>query len=433
MKCCHSWISVLFSLMLCSVTSADWDRFRGPNGSGKSEGEGIPLSWSSSKNIKWSSPIPGKGSSSPIVVGDRVYVTCYTGFALDLKNPGNAADLKRHLIAFDRNGGEELWRATIDSAEKEDPYRGFIQQHGYASSTPTSDGKLVYAFFGKSGLFAFDMDGSKVWQVGLGTKSDPAKWGGGSSPILYDDLVIVNAGVVGNQFVAVDKTNGDIVWKLEDPGFTNCWSTPTIWRTAEGDQLIFNVPKKVIAVGPKTGNRLWEAASPLNDATCASIVLNNDHAYLMGSRLGKGLALRCGGTGDVSETNTVWSKGIRSGINTPLVVGENMYWTTGGIFYAAELKTGDYVYRKRLPRLGGATGGFPNADYSSAVASGENIVLFTRNGESYVIRSGDEFNVVGHNPAFDGDDSSFNASPAISAGQLFVRSEKRLYCIADMN
>ncbi|MEO1525245.1 MAG: PQQ-binding-like beta-propeller repeat protein, partial [Planctomycetota bacterium] len=370
--------------------------------------------------------------SSPIVSGDKVFVTCYSGYGMKPPtNDDDPAKLVRHLLAFDRASGRQLWEVKVPSAEKEDPFAGFIMQHGYASSTPTTDGKRVYAFFGKSGLFAFDMDGNELWRRSLGTKSDPARWGGGASPVLYKNLVLVNAGVVGNQLVAVDSASGEIAWSIEDGAFTNCWTTPAIINTENGEQAIFAVPGKMIAVEPLTGTKVWEAATQIDDATCGSIVHREGIAYLMGSREGHGLAVRCDGKGDVSDSSTIWSKQIRSGICTPVIVGESLYWTTGGMFMAARVEDGEYAYRVRLPRKGKASGGFMAADYSSPVAQGNRILLFTRFGESYVIEAGDEFEVVGQNPGFPDDETPFNATPAISDGEIFVRSDKRLYCIAE--
>lgn len=428
---------ILATLFLVSTAlalrAADWDRFRGPNGSGTIDGPTPPWQWSAEKNLKWKAPLPGKGSSSPIISGNRVFVTCYTGYGLEPKSPGKPEDLVRHLIALDRSTGKEVWRASIASSGDEDPYKGFITQHGYSSSTPATDGKNVFVLFGKSGLFAFDRDGKQLWQTNLGSKSDPAKWGDGSSPIILGDLVIVDAGVLGNQFVGVDKSTGKIVWSVADPSFTNCWATPTQVRVGDADQVLFHVPKKVMAIDPASGKMLWSAASPLDDAACGSIITQDGNAYLMGSRVGHALAIKCGGEGDVSTTNTLWQTRMQAGISTPVIVGENFYWSTGGIFFAARLATGEYVYKQRLPRLGGPTGGFPNADYSSPIAVGGNIILFTRNGESYVIKPGDEFQLVAHNPAFDGDPTAFSATPAVSDGELFVRSEGNLYCIGELS
>lgn len=405
----------------------DWTRFRGPEGSGKVDGPAIPVEWSSTKNLLWKTPLPGKGSSSPIVSGNYVFLTAYTGYGVDIDNLGKPEDLVRHLIAINRNTGEEFWRASVPTTSQEDIYGGFLTQHGYASSTPATDGERVYAVLGKSGLYAYDLDGKQLWHYDLGQKSDPARWGDGSSPIVVGDLVIVDAGILGNHFVAIDKTSGEKVWSIDDPAFTNCWATPTPYGEDGSQQILFHVPKKVIAVDPVSGEQLWTVDSPLDDATCGSIVTDEGKAFLMGSRAGNALAFDC--TPDASEDRVLWKTGLRSGIATPIISGENLYWASGGVFYAASLETGEYVYKKRLPRIGGPTGGFPNANYSSPVAVGENIIQFTRNGESYVIRPGNEFDLVSHNAAFDGDESAFSATPAISDGQLFVRSESFLYCI----
>ena len=416
--------AVLTLLFLCTAGIAgDWSRFRGPNGSGV-VGDDIPTRWSSTANLKWAADLPGSGTSSPIVVGNRVYLTAYTGYGVDAKNPGKAEDLVRHLLAFDRNTGKELWRTSVPSAVEEDPYKGFITQHGYASATPTSDGERIFALFGKTGLFAFDLDGKQLWKTSLGTKSDPARWGGGASPMVHGDHVIVNAGILGNQFIAVDRRTGKTAWKIEDPSFTNCWSTPTIATTDSGPQLLFHVPKQVIAVEPATGKKLWTLESPLNDATCGCIVTQDGLAYLMGSRMGRAMALRAG-----SEGTKLWSKRMQSSISTPLLLGGNLYWLTGGsVFTAVNTEDGSSAYRERLPIKGAATS-FPNSDYSSPVAARDKILLFRRNGESYVIRAGDEFELLGHNPPFDGDDSAFSSTPAVSEGDIFIRSERKLYCI----
>lgn len=424
--------AALLSWFIClSALAADWSRFRGPAGAGVVAGPPVVTEWSATKHLKWKSPLPGKGVSSPVVSGDQVYVTCYTGYGMDRESPGNPADLVRHLIALDRASGQQLWQVSVPATGEVDPYQGFIQQHGYASSTPATDGELVFALFGKSGLFAYDRAGQEVWQRNLGTESDPAKWGDGSSPIVVGDLVIVDAGILGHQLVALDKSTGEQVWSIGDESFTNAWATPTMIDVAGRQELLFHLPKQLIAVDPTSGHKLWWAKSPVVDAVCASIITKNDIAYVMGGRVGQAMAVRCGGSGDVSDTHTIWQRSLRSGICTPVVVGEQMYWLSSGVFYAATLHDGEYVYRERLPRIGGPTGGFPNADYSSPIAVGDQIILFTRSGESYVIQAGPEFTVIAHNAAFDGDESAFSATPAVSDGELFVRSEAALYCIAE--
>jgi len=153
------------AIFLSSSIAEDWTRFRGDAGAGISK-KAAPTKWDADTNIKWKAKLPGPGSSCPIVVEDRVYLTCYTGYGMEAKNPGNVSDLKRHLLCFDRASGKEVWRTTVDSDNDEDPFQGFITHHGYASSTPVTDGELIFVHFGKTGLFAFDASGNEVWQMG---------------------------------------------------------------------------------------------------------------------------------------------------------------------------------------------------------------------------------------------------------------------------
>ena len=422
-------LGLLFALGSPDV-GADWNRFRGPDGSGMADGSGVPQEWSLETNLKWRTALPGKGVSSPIVNGDRVFVTAYTGYGLDMKAPGEPADLIRHLLALDRETGAEVWRVSVKSAGGEDPYQGFITQHGYASSTPVTDGERVYALFGKSGLFAFDRNGKELWRRSLGDQSDAARWGDASSPILVGDVLVVNAGVLGRQIVGLDKRTGEQLWAVEDSAFTNSWSTPAVYRRGDTAQVLAHFPFRIVGLDPGTGQVVWSAKTPLDDATSPSIVVRNDVAYLMGSRAGHAMAVRLGGKGDVSESHVLWKQQVRAGITTPVIVGDALYWASNGIFMAHDLETGERIYRDRLPRLGGPTGGFPNVDYSSPIVVDGKIVQFTRNGESYVIEAGEELRIAAHNPPFEGDSTAFSATPAASRGELFVRSEGYLYCIA---
>ncbi len=418
------------SLMLClSAHAADWSQFRGPETSGVIEGPEVPTNWSSEANLRWRTELPGKGSSSPIIVGDRIFLTAYTGYGIDPASPGDPKDLQRHLLAFDRITGKELWRRSVGATANEDPYQGFITQHGYASTTPVSDGELVYVVHGKAGLFAYDMSGELVWNIDLGQQSDPAKWGDGSSPILVGDVLVVDANVMGNRLLGLDKRTGNQLWAITDPNFTNGWSTPTP-VTIDGQTLVlFNLPKVVIAVDPKSGQEAWRIDSPLDDAACGCIAVAEDKAFWMGSRAGRGIGIRLKPADGKPAGSVLWQSNLRSGICSPLAIKDKLYWCTGGIFYAADLQTGEYVFKERLPRLQGATGGFPNADYSSPIAVSGKMIQFTRNGESYVIEPGEKFNLISHNPPFDGDPSAFSSTPAASNGELFVRSESFLYCI----
>ncbi len=421
--------SLVFVVLISAslVHAEDWTRFRGPLGGGVATSS-APISWDAKKNMKWSIPLPGPGSSCPIVLQDRVYLTCYTGYGVDKTKPGTPSELERHLLCFDRADGKELWRSTVDSDVDEDPYQGFITHHGYASSTPATDGRHLFVHFGKTGLIAFDMNGKQVWKKHVGSKSDPAKWGNGSSCVLYKDLVIINAGNTDNSIIAFKKTDGKEVWRVKDDKFTFTWSTPVIVSSEDGDALIINMPGKILAYNPSNGEEIWWAKSPIDRTVCGSCVYKDGVVYAMGGRDGRAIAVRTGGKGDVSDSHTLWIENLRSGINTPIVANGNLYWLASGRIFCVDCKTGKYKYRERLQAAAGARQG-PSGDYASPVAIGDNLVMITKTGTTHIVKANDEFTKVGENQ-FGDDKGRFNATPAISDGQIFVRSDSKLYCIA---
>jgi outer membrane protein assembly factor BamB len=163
---------------MCSLTgyAEDWHRFRGPAGSGLAvDSDSLPTTWSPEANLAWKTPLPGPGASSPIIIDGKAFVTCYSGYGLIQEKPGNIENLVRHLVCIDMQTGKKRWQKNVKASLPEDPYSGIgVTAHGYASHTPVSDGKNVYAFFGKSGVHAFDMDGKKLWSAEVGKESDPA-------------------------------------------------------------------------------------------------------------------------------------------------------------------------------------------------------------------------------------------------------------------
>jgi hypothetical protein len=427
---------LLFGILLSTANAEDWTRFRGPNGSGVYKNSTAPTSWDvePSTNLKWSVSLQGPGSSCPIVFGDRVYLTCYTGYGIDAKKPGNPAELKRHLLCFDRESGKEIWKTTVDSEHDEVPYSGFITHHGYASSTPVTDGERIFVQFGKTGLFAFDRDGKRIWKTNVGTLHDPAKWGNGASCVVYKDLVIINAGNTGHAIIALKQADGSEVWRVLDDNFTNSWTTPILVQVDGHDELIINMPKKILAYDPNDGRELWWSESPIQQTVCGSCVADeNGVVYAMGGREGAAIAVRSGGQGNVTETHIVWKNSLRSGINTPLIADGKLYWLSGGIAYCADCKTGDYVYRERLPAESSENQPAPigpSGDYASPVVVGDKLLLLTKNGSTHVLKIANEYLQLGFSQ-FDGDSGRFNATPAVTDREIFVRSDSKLYCIAE--
>ena len=229
---------VLLALFLCSVPntsllSADWPRFRGPAGDGVSSDANIPKKWSDTNNLKWKLKLPGKGFSSPIVVGEYVFVTCFSDAGGDLSN------LKRHLLCVDRQNGNVVWSKVVRSAAREIRGPSFGTKHGYASHTPVSDGERVYVLFGNSGVLAFDMNGNELWKQDVGNES-ASMFGSAASPILYKDQLIVTASSESESIRALDKITGKELWKSEASTLSRCYCTPVTVKNKKGeDELVY--------------------------------------------------------------------------------------------------------------------------------------------------------------------------------------------------
>ena len=201
-------------LMQCNRLEAqDWLQFRGAGGSASADAD-LPIKWDTNTNIKWKAELPGPGASSPIIVGDKVFLTCYSGYGD--KSKGKIEDLKRHLLCFDRSNGEILWQKSFDNSSiaDEDPYKSFITNHGYATNTPVSDGKSVYFFLGKLGLFAFDLNGNQLWKKEIEYKTNKTRWGSAASPILFGDSLILNAIEECGKVFSIAKADGEIKWAV---------------------------------------------------------------------------------------------------------------------------------------------------------------------------------------------------------------------------
>ena len=226
------WTLLSFLLEIVLIRPAagtDWPQFRGPTGNGISSDAKAPLEWNDTKNIQWKIALPGPGSSSPIVSGDYVFVTCYSGYGVAPEEPGKIEDLKRHLLCLKLNEGKVVWSHSVDAVLPEDAFRGMgITEHGYASSTPVADGQHVYVFFGKTGVLAFDFQGKELWRADVGHESSNRRWGSSASPILYRDTVIVNASEESRSIRALDKMTGKEKWKAEAAALQLSYATPLV-------------------------------------------------------------------------------------------------------------------------------------------------------------------------------------------------------------
>jgi outer membrane protein assembly factor BamB len=228
-----------------------WPLFRGPTGMGTSAAKGLPVTWGDSENIVWKVDLPGPGASSPIVFNDRIYLTSYSGFFVPDSSGGDQKDLKRHLIALRRTDGGVIWDKTVAAKL---PEENQIRDHGFAANTPAADADGVYVFHGKTGVFAYDHDGKQIWQADVGSKTHG--WGTSASPVIYKDLLFINASVESDSLVALNRKTGKEKWRAK--GILESWNTPVVITAKSGrTELIIAKQGKVLAFNPDTGAPLW--------------------------------------------------------------------------------------------------------------------------------------------------------------------------------
>ena len=405
-------------LALCAIAvgiqlvAADWPQFRGPGGQGLSPATNLPTTWSETENLKWKTEMPGPGASSPIVVGGRVYLTCYSGYGLDKANPGNMQDLLLHLLAFDRNTGRIVWDKTLKPSLPEEPK---VRDHGYTAATPACDGTHLYVFFGKSGVVKFDLDGKQIWRQNVG--SGRHSWGSGTSPVLYKGLVIVNASVESRCLIALDKGTGKEVWRAR--GMRQSWNTPHLVNLPNGGtELVVSVRDRVLAFDPATGKPLWNCDG-IHDYVCPSIVSRDGIVYAIGGRKSQAVAVRAGGMGDVTGSHLLWRADVGANVSSPVVVGEHLYWVSdrNRTAYCLRLSDGQIMYstKSSLP-------------YASMTAADGKLFIPFRRGGTLVLAATPQYKELARN-RFD-DRSIFDGSMAVSNNQIFMRSDRFLYCIA---
>ncbi|HEU4933162.1 MAG TPA: PQQ-binding-like beta-propeller repeat protein, partial [Pyrinomonadaceae bacterium] len=430
---------VLGSLSVFSEKAAagNWPQWRGPDGSGISTEKNLPSVWTPTTNIKWKTPIDGRAHSSPIVWGNRVFLTTAVEGAVvpgakavkhtveggkEFLHPDSVGADRKHtfkVIALDRESGKILWEQT---AWEGTPYDNRHRKSSYAASTPATDGKLVYAFFGTEGLYAYDFKGKLAWKAQLGNLGTVGM-GTGTSPILFDNLVIVQADEENGEasfIVALDKKTGKEVWK-KDRKVQVSWSTPLLARTAKRAELITSGTESVIAYDPATGAELWRHKG-LESNAIPSPVANSDMAFLVAGFPAKvAYALRLGQSGDLTGTpNVSWTyaKGTAY-VPSPILYGDYLYLTTDrGILTCIDAKTGEVKYEGgRIP--------IPATFTASPVAFEGKILMTSEDGDTFIVKAGPKHEILGTNSVGE----PVYASPAIADGHIFIRGEKNIYCI----
>lgn len=415
---------------LSTLLSADnWPGWRGPDGQGHSGEKNLPLKWSATENVKWKVALPDTGNSTPAVWGDRIFVTQASDKSMwPPPGPGGPAIArKRSLLCFARSDGKLLWQKDVAYDDKEYTH----PTNPFCSASPTTDGERVVASFGSAGMYCYDLSGKELWKKDLGKLEHI--WGNASSPILYNDLAILWCGPGERQFLlAVDKKTGDEKWKHDEPGgasgvgnktWIGSWSTPIVSKIGGADQLILSVPDKLKGFDPKTGKELWSCAG-LTQLVYTSPVYADGVAVAMSGFHGSALAVKVGGTGDITK-DRLWhhTKANPQRIGTGVIVGEHVYMMEeNGSPHCFELKTGKEVWEGMIEKRPGGS------SWSSMVAAAGRLYIVNRNGDTLVLAASPKYEQLAFNRL---GAEHIDASIAVSDGELFIRTHKNLWCIAE--
>lgn len=435
-----NYLATFFTVFaVLTARAGNWPGWRGPDGTGVSAEKGLPLVWSTTENVRWHADLPGPGNSSPIVWGNRVFIT-----------QAVKSDNRRTVMCFDRANGRLLWQSGTTYTEQEPTQ----PNNPYCAATPVTDGERVIASFGSAGLYCYDFDGKEVWHRDLGKMNH--MFGNGSSPILQGDLCILNFGPDEKaRLIAVNKRDGKTVWEAQPPKvdpseqqpmrggpggpgapggpggpggrggpLPGSWSTPVVLRADGRDELILSFPYRLAACEPATGKPLWFSKG-IGDSTYATPLLGEGTAIAMsgGPTGGIAVGVKPGGSGDVSESQRLWrQERFKSCIGSGVICDGHFYTiASDGMAGCYELKTGNKVWEERL-KGPGAKG----SSWSSMLLAEGRIYLPNQSGDVFVLRPSPKFEVLATNSV----DEATNGSLAASDGEFFLRTDKSLWCFA---
>lgn len=406
----------------------NWPAWRGPTGQGTSAEKDLPLTWSRTENVKWKVALPDAGNSTPIIWGDRVFITQASQKTLwPPKAPENLAGgaspggyaiaEKRSVICFRRSDGKLLWQGDTTYPEKEITHA----TNPFCSASPVTDGERVIASHGSAGLVCYDFQGKELWRCDVGKLEH--RWGNASSPILHGDLCIHWCGPGDRQFLlAVNKKTGEKVWEVNEQGgdsgltsgkYSGSWSTPLIARVGDQDQLVFPLPHVLKGYDPQTGKELWSAKA--GGTYCYMSPLYVDGIAIFGSSL-----VRLGGRGDITRDRLKHTVGAMF-ISTAVVGGDYLYtFNNVGVPQCYEWRTGKELWKDQIAKRPGGT-----EAWGSLVRAGDRIYIIDRRGTTSVFAAGPKYEHLALNPL----EEHTDASLAVSGGELFIHTHKHLWCI----
>ncbi|MBM4073554.1 MAG: serine/threonine protein kinase [Planctomycetes bacterium] len=406
----HLLTILVFHAAAGLLRADDWPAWRGASGQGYCTEKNLPLRWSDKDNVKWKIALPHPGNSTPIIWKDRIFLT--------VANKGGSV---RSLMCFDRKDGKQLWKNDVAYDFKE---RNWTPDW-YANASPATDGERVVVSFGSAGMYCYDLDGKELWK-----RTDLGKWahafGNASSPVLYQELCILwcgpnEGGPRGNSLLAVGKMTGKTVWETTEK--FSSWGTPVIVKIDGKDQLLYCPAYKLKSVDPRSGKELWHCDG-LMEYVYTSPLYSPKHkiAVAMSGYNKSALAVKVGGKGDITR-DRLWHhpKNIQR-VGSGIIIGDHVYiLEENGTPRCYELETGKELWKVEKRPAG--------TNWGSMVHVDGKLYVFTRDGSTVVFNASPKYELLATNRLGDGE--STNSSPAISNGEIFLRTNRHLWCIAE--
>ncbi|OFW12075.1 MAG: hypothetical protein A3H96_06480 [Acidobacteria bacterium RIFCSPLOWO2_02_FULL_67_36] len=416
----------------------NWAQWRGPSGLGISAADNYATEWAPDRNIAWKVAVPGRGLSSPVVWGHHLFITTsiegdlipghtapdHLGFDLKpgyLHPDSTGVDHKNALkvLAYDTSNGRLLWEHTAYDGPM---YDNRHKKNTYASPTTVTDGRLVYAFFEAAGLYAYDFKGKLAWKKSLGNIAK-AGLGPGTSPILYDNLLILQIDQemgANSAIVALDKTNGNEVWRAARTT-RRSWATPIVVNAGNRAELVASGAEVVIAYDPKTGTELWRTKG-VQSHPIPSPVAGGGLVFLTaGSQAKRAMAIRPGGSGDLTDTPAIawrYDKGTAY-VPSPIVYGQYLYlMSDAGIITCLDASTGQVQYEGGRPPA-------PATFTASLVAYGDRVLQTSEDGDTFAIKAGPKHEILRTNSVGE----PVYASLALAGGTIYIRGAQHLFAI----
>ena len=395
------------------AASDDWPRWRGPFDNGVARGD-VPIEFGEGRNLAWKVDIPGRGFSSPVMWGDKLFLTTAVP-------SGSGKEYKFLVMAIDAGSGKPLWERVAKTAT---PHEGYHNTYGsYASNSPVTDGTHLIAFFGSRGLYCFDLDGKLIWEKQFSPMRVRMEFGEGSAAVLHGNTILLNFDQQSGSFlIAIDKNTGKEIWKKERDEVSS-WAPPFVVKVNGREQVILPATAKVRAYDLATGDLIWECKGLGLNVIPAPVVLEDKMVFVMsGFRDPNLLAIKLGGQGDLTGTDWVLWTNQRGNSYTPSPVlqdGKLYMLTDNGMLSCLDALTGKpYYAQQRLPN--------PYSFKASPVAVNGKLYLSAENGDVIVVKMGETFQVLATNSF---PNHMFIASPAVSGGSMYLRSHLALFCI----